>query len=65
MEDEVSAAKLKKAIGKRVQILAFGISYEGILKKVDARSGLVRVEDENDYVLLEIERIDHFRILRR
>jgi len=65
MEDEVSAAKLKKVIGKRVQILAFGILYEGILKKVDARSGLVRVEDEKDYVLLEIERIDHFRILQR
>jgi hypothetical protein len=65
VQDEVTAAKLKKALGKKVEVHAFGISYVGVLKKVDARSGEVRVEDREDYVVLEIERIDHFRILRR
>lgn len=65
MQDEVSAEKLKAAVGKRVQVLAFGIAYEGVLTKVDARSGLVRVEDEKDYVLLEIERIEQFRVFPR
>jgi hypothetical protein len=64
VQDEVTAAKLKKAIGEKVEIHAFGISYVGILKKMNARTGEVWIEDREDYVILEIERIDHFRILR-
>jgi hypothetical protein len=65
MQDEVSASKLRPAVGKKVEIHAFGVSYVGKLTKVDVRSGLVRIEDGEDYVLLEIERIDHFKIVRR
>jgi hypothetical protein len=65
MQDEVSASKLKPAVGKKVEIHAFGVSYVGKLARVDAKSGLVRIEDGEDYVLLEIERIDHFRVVRR
>lgn len=65
VQDEVTAAKLKKAVGKKVEVHAFGVSYVGTLKKVDARSGEIRVEDGEDYVVLEIERVDHFRLLRR
>lgn len=64
MQDEVTASKLKIARGKKVEVLAFGVSYVGKLTKVDSKSGLVRVEDGEDYVLLEIERIDRFRIVR-
>jgi hypothetical protein len=65
MQDEVSATKLKLAVGKKVEIHAFGVAYVGRLAKVDVKSGLVRVEDGEDYVLLEIERIDHFKVVRR
>lgn len=65
MEDVVSLPKLKSAVGKRVEVLAFGMAYVGILKKVDTKNGLIRVEDKEDYVVLEIERIENFRVLRR
>ena len=65
MEDEVSLPKLKSAVGKRVEVMAFAMSYVGTLKKVDPKNGLIRVEDKNDYVVLEIERIENFRVLRR
>ena len=63
MTEETTPAKLKKALGKKVEILAFNLSYVGILKKVDAREGLIRLEDKSDYVVLEIERIQSFRLL--
>ncbi len=65
MEDEVSLSKLKVAVGKRVEVLAFGMSYVGTLKNIDHKNGLIRVEDKEDYVVLEIERIENFRVLRR
>lgn len=65
MEDTFSLPKLKSSVGKKVEVLAFGIAYIGILKKVDPRNGLIRLEDKEDYVILEIERIENFRVLRR
>ena len=65
MSEEISSTFLKKAIGKKVEVLAFGIIYVGILKKVDRHSGLIRVEDKKDYVVLEIERIQSFKIFPR
>ena len=65
MQDEVTATKLKTALGKKIEVHAFGVSYVGRLKKVDVKSGLIRVEDGEDYVLLEIERIDQFKVVRR
>lgn len=63
MIEEVTPSKLKSALRKRVEVLAFGISYVGTLKKVDLDEGVIRVEDEKDYVVLEIERIEAFRVL--
>lgn len=65
MEDEVSPTRLKAALGKRVEVLAFGVAYAGKLKKVDTKNGLIRIEDKDDYVVLEIERIEDFHVLRR
>ncbi len=64
MKDEVSPAKIKAALGKKVEALAFNLSYVGLLKKVDLKEGIVRIEDKKDYVILEIERITSFRVLR-
>jgi len=63
--DEISPSRLKAAVTKRVEVLAFGISYVGTLKVVDAKNGLIRIVDKDDYVVLEIERIETFRILSR
>ena len=65
LAEEVTNKKLKEAIGKKVEVLAFGIDYIGILKKVDVQGGMIRIEDKNDYVVLEIERIESFQVLDR
>lgn len=62
MQEEVTVAQLKKNIGKKVEVCAFGIVYAGVLKSVDDRHSLIRIEDEVDYVVLEIERIEDFQV---
>ena len=62
-EEEVSHTTIEKALGKKVEVLAFGISYVGILKKIDSKVGTIRLEDRDDYVVLEIERIRSFRVV--
>lgn len=54
---------LLRAKGKQVEIIAFGVLYCGILKKVDLDAGSVEVVDGEDSVTLEIERIRSFSIL--
>jgi hypothetical protein len=65
MQDEVSSKDLREAIGKRVEVLAFGINYVGVLTNVDSRAGTIRVEDKEDYAVLEIERIESFKVIGR
>ncbi len=62
MESETDLREIKKALGKKVEVLAFGIFYVGTLTKIDSKVGTIRVEDKEDYVVLEIERIESFRI---
>lgn len=59
--NEAQPEKLSALLGKRIEVFAFGISYTGLLKSVDAQAGIIRIEDGNDYVVLEIERIEGFR----
>jgi hypothetical protein len=63
MPDEITVARLKKNIGKKVEVYAFGMIYVGVLKSIDTRHSLVRIEDKVDYVLLEIERIENFHVV--
>ena len=63
--EEVSTKDLRMALEKKVEVLAFGIAYRGLLKKVDLRNGTIRVDDKEDYVVLEIERIESFKVLGR
>ena len=62
---EISIKQLKAALGKKVDVLAFGISYVGTLKKVDLDSGVICITEGDDYVILEVERIESFKTLRR
>ena len=63
MQDEITVAHLKKNVGKKVEVCAFGMMYAGVLKGVDERESLIRIEDEVDYVVLEIERIETFHVV--
>ncbi len=60
MEEEVTPEMLKRATGKKVEVIAFGISYRGRLEKVDLRRGTIRVVDGKNAATLEIERIEFF-----
>lgn len=62
---EISIKQLKAALGKQVDVLAFGISYVGTLKKVTLDKGTIQITEGDDYVILEIERIESFKTLRR
>ncbi len=64
IEDEVTPQRLRAALRKKVEVLAFGVAYVGWLKKVDFDEGIIRIEDKKDYVVLEIERIESFKVLR-
>ncbi len=61
--EEVRVSTLKKSLGKKVEVLAFGLVYSGLLKNVDLKEGTIQVEDGKDYVVLEIERIEAFKEL--
>ncbi|GEM_PF-1418900 len=61
---EISNKQLKAALGKKVDVLAFGISYVGILKKVSIDKGVIQIQDGKDFVVLEVERIESFKTLR-
>ncbi len=63
MEVEITPEGLQDAIGKKVEVLAFGMAYAGILKRVDLEPGTIQIRDRGDYVVLEIERIESFKVL--
>lgn len=54
---------LKKFIGHRVEVIAFGISYRGKLQKVDELTSTIRIVDRGNSAVLEIERIEEFHPL--
>ena len=62
--EEVSLHQIQKSIGRRVEVVAFGTCYAGVLKRYDSKSEMIRIEDRGDYVLLEMERVQAFRVLR-
>ena len=61
--EDVKISALKKCLGKKTEVLAFGLVYAGKLTKVDLRAGTIQIEDGKDYVVLEIERIEFFKDL--
>ncbi len=61
MKGEVTPEELQALRGKRVEVIAFGISYVGCLEKIDLKMGTIKIVDKDDFVVLEIERIEGFR----
>ena len=63
VEEDALIQALMDAKGKRVEIIAFGIPYTGLLKKVDIEDGIINIADNDDLAVLEIERIESFSLI--
>ena len=59
---ETSITKLDYLLGKKVEIIAFGISYMGILEDVDYERGTLKISDQNESATIDLERIESFGI---
>ncbi len=60
---ESSISKLDYLLGKRVEIIAFGISYIGKLDAIDYEQGTLKISDENDSAILDLERVESFGLV--
>ena len=60
IEEDALIRGLLEAKGKRVEVIAFGIVYTGILKTIDTDNGTIVIADGDDHAVLEIERIESF-----
>ena len=47
-------------LGQRIEVVAFGISYIGLLAEVNAQDGLIKLSDGCDCAILELERIETY-----
>lgn len=60
LELESSIHYLDRYVGKKIQIIAFGISYLGVLKKVDYDRGFLVLVEGPDKVTLDLDRVESF-----
>ncbi|MFO1462739.1 MAG: hypothetical protein U1F66_03110 [bacterium] len=63
MQEYLSITRLQDYIGRKVEIIAFEISYMGILTHVDYDSGTLKIVDGEDFAILEIERVESFSLI--
>lgn len=63
VEEDALIQALVDAKGKRVEIIAFGIPYSGILDHVDIEDGIINIADGDEHAILEIERIESFSLM--
>jgi len=63
VEEDPLIQTLIESEGKEIEVIAFGISYTGTLKKVDVENGYIVVSDDEDTAVLELERMSSFRRL--
>jgi hypothetical protein len=60
LEDDPSLTRLRDYIGRKIEIIAFDISYMGILEEIDFETGTLKIVDGEDFAILEIERVESF-----
>lgn len=63
MAEDTLLQEIVEAKGKRVEVFAFGITYVGTLKSIDAENGFISVSDGEDTAILELERIENFNVI--
>ena len=49
---------------KKVEIIAFGIAYVGVLQNLDIDNGTLIIRDGDDHAVLEIERIESVSLIQ-
>jgi hypothetical protein len=52
--------ELDHYIGKKIQVIAFGAAYLGILQKVDYDKGFLLISDGKDTVTLDLEHVESY-----
>lgn len=62
IEEDALISELLSAKGRRVDLIAFGIIYSGILSNVDIEDGTVVITDGEDSAVIEIERIESLSV---
>lgn len=63
MLHEVEPKEIRKAVGKNVEVMAFGVPYVGILEHYDEEKARLKIRDGDDIAIVEQERIESFRVL--
>lgn len=63
MTEDYSITRLQDLIGKKVEIIAFNISYMGILEDINFETGTLKIVDGEDFAILELERVESFSVL--
>ncbi len=63
MFEDYSITRLQDFIGKKVEIIAFNISYMGILEDINFETGTLKIVDGEDFAILELERVESFSVL--
>jgi len=61
IDEDPLIQSLLESEGKEIEVIAFGISYTGVLNKIDVENGYIVVVDDEDTAVLELERISNFR----
>jgi secreted trypsin-like serine protease len=61
IEEDPLVQAIVESKGREIEVIAFGISYSGTLKKVDVENGYIVISDDEDTAVLELERISNFR----
>jgi hypothetical protein len=60
MQTEKSISRLDDLLGHRVQVIAFGASYLGVLKEVNYDQGFLVIHSHGQDVTLDLEFVDSF-----
>jgi hypothetical protein len=63
MKEDLSITRIQDFTGRKVEIIAFDISYMGVLEEVDLDRGTLKIVDGEDFAILEIERVESFSVL--
>lgn len=57
---EESLERISAYVGRKMEVVAFGISYVGLLEEVDMDKGTLTLSDPHHSVILELERVEAY-----
>lgn len=59
---DIDPEELRRAVGHRVRVTAFGIPYVGTLIRYDEELARLEIQEGDNVAIVERERIDQFAI---